>query len=161
MLADLSNLPVSEALPELNAALSAGLNVVLVAPAGAGKTTLVPLVLLAAPWRCDGRILMLEPRRLATRAGAARMAELVGEPVGKTIGYRTRLDRNISEATRIEVVTEGLLVAAGDNRWHLQRHRLPLSGWPLVAVRVGDDAGRHGCAGVAHLGTITSTLPSA
>ena len=82
----------------------------LVAPPGAGKTTLVPLALLDAPWRGDGRIVMLEPRRLATRAAAARMAVLLGEPVGRTVGYRTRLDAAVSAATRIEVVTEGLLV---------------------------------------------------
>src|SRR3954469_7163606 len=86
------DLPVTEALSALYAALAAGHNAVLVAPPGAGKTTLVPLALLDAPWRGDGRVLMLEPRRLAPRAAAARMASLRGEPVGKTIGYRTRLD---------------------------------------------------------------------
>ncbi|MBV1831418.1 ATP-dependent helicase HrpB [Komagataeibacter melomenusus] len=103
-------LPVAEALPALQAALARTSNAVLVAPPGAGKTTLVPLALLAAPWRGDGRILMLEPRRLATRAAATRMAELVGEPVGGLVGYRTRLDGATSERTRIEVITEGLLV---------------------------------------------------
>ncbi|MGS0648200.1 ATP-dependent helicase HrpB [Komagataeibacter melomenusus] len=103
-------LPVAEALPALQAALARTSNAVLVAPPGAGKTTLVPLALLAAPWRGDGRILMLEPRRLATRAAATRMAELVGEPVGGLVGYRTRLDGAGSERTRIEVITEGLLV---------------------------------------------------
>src|SRR5947199_9745309 len=86
------DLPVTDALPALHAALAAGRNAVLVAPPGAGKTTLVPLAVLDAPWRGDGRILMLEPRRVATRAAAARMATLLGRPVGKTIGYRTRLD---------------------------------------------------------------------
>ena len=86
------DLPVTDALPALHAALNAGRNAVLVAPPGAGKTTLVPLALLDAPWRGDGRILMLEPRRLATRAAATRMAFLLGEPVGQTVGYRTRLD---------------------------------------------------------------------
>ncbi len=104
------DLPVADALPALTAALAAGRNAVLVAPPGAGKTTLVPLVLLDAPWRDDRRILMLEPRRLATRAAAARMAALLGEPVGRTAGFRTRLDSAISADTRIEVVTEGLLV---------------------------------------------------
>ena len=82
----------------------------LVAPPGAGKTTLVPLALLDAPWRGDGRILMLEPRRLATRAAATRMAFLLDQPVGRTIGYRTRLDGAGSAETRVEVITEGLLL---------------------------------------------------
>ena len=103
-------LPVSDVLPALLAALNAGRNVVLVAPPGAGKTTLVPLALLDAAWRGDGRILMLEPRRLATRAAASRMAYLMGQPVGGTIGYRTRLDGAGSGETRIEVITEGLLL---------------------------------------------------
>ncbi|HUB50508.1 MAG TPA: ATP-dependent helicase HrpB [Acetobacteraceae bacterium] len=106
----LPNLPVTEALPALRDRLAAGGNAVLVAPPGAGKTTLVPLDLLHASWRGDGTILVLEPRRLATRAAAARMASLLGEPVGRTVGYRTRLDAAVSPATRIEVVTEGLLV---------------------------------------------------
>lgn len=106
----ISDLPVSDALPALHAALAAGRNAVLVAPPGAGKTTLVPLALLEAPWRGDQRILMLEPRRLATRAAATRMASLIDEPVGKTIGYRTRLDGAGSAETRVEVITEGLLL---------------------------------------------------
>jgi ATP-dependent helicase HrpB len=109
-MADLPSLPVSDALPALRAALGARRNAVLVAPPGAGKTTLVPLALLDAPWRGEGRLLMLEPRRLAARAAAARMSALLGEPVGTTVGYRTRLDSAVSAATRIEVVTEGLLV---------------------------------------------------
>ncbi len=106
----LPDLPVTEALPAVLATLAGRRNGVLVAPPGAGKTTLVPLALLDAPWRGDGRIVVLEPRRLATRAAAARMAELLGEPVGRTAGYRTRLDAAVSSATRVEVVTEGLLV---------------------------------------------------
>jgi ATP-dependent helicase HrpB len=104
------DLPVSDALPALHAVMNAGRNAVLVAPPGAGKTTLVPLALLDAAWRGDRRILMLEPRRLATRAAATRMAFLINQPVGRTIGYRTRVDGAGSAETRIEVITEGLLL---------------------------------------------------
>ncbi len=106
----LPDLPVNDALPALLGTLAAGRNAVLVAPPGAGKTTLVPLALMDAPWRGDQRILMLEPRRLATRAAATRMASLIGQPVGRTVGFRTRIDSAASAETRIEVVTEGLLV---------------------------------------------------
>ena len=81
----------------------------LVAPPGAGKTTTVPLALLAEPWLGQQRIVMLEPRRLATRAAARRMAYLLGESVGDTVGYQTRDERHIGSNTRIEVVTEGIL----------------------------------------------------
>ncbi len=103
-------LPVAEVLPALLEALARRPNAVLAAPPGAGKTTTVPLALMDAAWRGDGRILVLEPRRLAARAAAARMASLIGEAVGQTVGYRTRLDSAVSDATRIEVITEGLLV---------------------------------------------------
>jgi ATP-dependent helicase HrpB len=108
--AEAASLPVAEALPRLLAALEAGPNAVLVAPPGAGKTTVVPLALLPAAWRGEGRILVLEPRRLAARAAARRMAALLGEGVGETVGVRTRLDNAVGPRTRIEVITEGLLV---------------------------------------------------
>jgi ATP-dependent helicase HrpB len=101
-------LPIHDALPELKAALSSGSAAVLVAPPGAGKTTVVPLELLAEPWAADGKIIVLEPRRLAARAAADRMAKTLGEPVGQTVGYRVRMQTKVSAATRIEVVTEGV-----------------------------------------------------
>jgi ATP-dependent helicase HrpB len=104
----LPKLPVTDVLADLGAALSAGPRAVLSAPPGAGKTTLVPLFLLDQAWRGDGRIILLEPRRLAARAAAGRMASLLGERVGDTVGYRMRLDNKVSARTRIEVVTEGV-----------------------------------------------------
>jgi ATP-dependent helicase HrpB len=107
----LADLPVTEALPRLAEALRAGSNAVLVAPPGAGKTTLVPIALMAEPWAEGAKILVLEPRRVAARAAARRMADLLGEgQPGGTIGLATRLDRLVSDRTRVEVVTEGLLV---------------------------------------------------
>jgi ATP-dependent helicase HrpB len=99
---------VEQILPELKAALGSGSAAVLVAPPGAGKTTLVPLRLLGEPWRADGKIIVLEPRRLAARAAAERMARTLGERVGQTVGYRVRMQSKVSAATRIEVVTEGV-----------------------------------------------------
>lgn len=104
-----SRLPVEEALPRLKEALRTGVNAVLVAPPGAGKTTRVPLALLEEPWAVGKRILMLEPRRLAARSAARYMAGLLDEPVGKTVGYRIRLDTRVGPHTRIEVITEGIL----------------------------------------------------
>lgn len=101
-------LPIDGVLPEVLAALEAGPNAVLVADPGAGKTTRVPLALLDAPWRGDGRILVLEPRRLAARAAARRMAQELGQKVGQTVGYRVRMDSAIGPETRIEVITEGI-----------------------------------------------------
>ena len=104
-----SGLPIDEALPQLRRALAAHPSVVLTAPPGAGKSTVVPLVLLDEPWAAGKRILMLEPRRLAARAVALRMAQTLREAVGATVGYRMRLDTRVSRDTRIEVVTEGVL----------------------------------------------------
>jgi ATP-dependent helicase HrpB len=104
-----SGLPIDEALPQLRRALVEQSSAVLTAPPGAGKSTVVPLVLLGEPWAAGQRILMLEPRRLAARAVALRMAQTLGEAVGRTVGYRMRLDTRVSRDTRIEVVTEGVL----------------------------------------------------
>jgi len=104
----LPDLPITALVPAISAALDAVPSLVLQAPPGAGKTTIVPLSLLDAPWRNGGKILMLEPRRLATRAAARRMASLLTEPVGETVGYRVRLERKIGPATRIEVITDGI-----------------------------------------------------
>ena len=101
-------LPIDEALPRLVAALNAGTCAVLVAPPGAGKTTRVPLALLDEVFAAKGKIIVLEPRRLAARAAAQRMASSLGETVGETIGLRVRLTSLVSARTRIEVVTEGV-----------------------------------------------------
>ncbi|MES2722439.1 MAG: ATP-dependent helicase HrpB [Pseudomonadota bacterium] len=101
-------LPVEEILPALQAALVENTAAVLVAPPGAGKTTLVPLRLLDAPWLAGAKIIMLEPRRLAARAAADRMAKTLGERVGESVGYRVRMQSRVSARTRIEVVTEGV-----------------------------------------------------
>ncbi|WP_092363077.1 ATP-dependent helicase HrpB [Cribrihabitans marinus] len=104
----MERLPIDEALPALLDALRSGGRAVLQAPPGAGKTTRVPLAMLAAGLT-PGRIVMLEPRRLAARAAAERMAETLGERAGETVGYRIRGERKVTRATRIEVVTEGIL----------------------------------------------------
>jgi ATP-dependent helicase HrpB len=101
-------LPIDAALGELSAALGVNNAAVLVAPPGAGKTTRVPLVLIDEPWATGKKILVLEPRRLAARAAAARMAATLGEQVGDTIGLRVRFGSKISRRTRIEVITEGV-----------------------------------------------------
>ncbi|MEI7804184.1 MAG: ATP-dependent helicase HrpB [Hyphomicrobiales bacterium] len=103
-----SPLPIDQALPELTAALRARESAVLVAPPGAGKTTRVPLVLMDEPWAANKKILVLEPRRLAARTAAARMAATLKEDVGQTVGLRVRFGSKISKATRIEVITEGI-----------------------------------------------------
>ncbi len=101
-------LPIDDVLPELCKSLCTQGNLVLAAPPGAGKTTRVPLVLLDAVWRRGGKIILLEPRRLAARAAASRMADSLGETVGETVGLRMRLESKISSKTCIEVVTEGV-----------------------------------------------------
>ncbi|EEX89791.1 ATP-dependent helicase HrpB [Brucella ceti M644/93/1] len=107
-LTSLPDLPVTRILPQLDEALAHHASAVLVAPPGAGKTTLVPLHMLGADWRGEGVIVLLEPRRLAARAAARRMAQLLGEEPGETVGYRMRLESKVSAKTRILVVTEGV-----------------------------------------------------
>src|SRR6187401_1102090 len=103
-----TTLPIDAALPALGAALAGRNSAVLVAPPGAGKTTRVPLILIEQPWAKDKKILVLEPRRLAARAAAARMAATLGEQVGDTVGLRVRFGSRVTKRTRIEVVTEGI-----------------------------------------------------
>jgi ATP-dependent helicase HrpB len=105
----LPDLPINEALPALALALADRRSVLLEAPPGAGKSTIVPLFLRSSPWLKGQKILMLEPRRIAARAVAGRMAHLLGESVGHSVGFRTRLETRVSRETRIEVVTEGIL----------------------------------------------------
>ena len=105
----IGHLPVASVLGRLKEKLGGHHAAVLVAPPGAGKTTAVPLALLAADWLAGRRMLLLAPRRLAARAAAYRMADLLREPVGETVGYRIRLERRVGPRTRIEVVTEGVL----------------------------------------------------
>ncbi len=102
-------LPIDAVLDDLRSALRSGPGAVLQAPPGAGKTTHVPLALSGEPWLKGRKIVMLEPRRLAARAAALRMADLRGEAVGRSVGYRVRMDTRVGPATRIEVVTEGVL----------------------------------------------------
>ena len=104
-----ASFPIDELLPAIRASLEAHPRLVLEAPPGAGKTTRVPLALLDAPWLMGRRIVMLEPRRVAARAAAGFMASSLGEEVGQTVGYRIRFENRMSAATRIEVVTEGIL----------------------------------------------------
>lgn len=103
------DLPINDVIAELQAALQDSDEAVLQAPPGAGKTTVVPLALLDSQWLKGGKIIMLEPRRMAARAAATRMAELLGESVGETVGYSIRLDSCTGPKTRIEVITEGIL----------------------------------------------------
>jgi ATP-dependent helicase HrpB len=125
----LTGLPVEDVVAELRAALAGAGAAVLQAEPGAGKTTLVPLRLLDEPWLKGGRIVVLEPRRVAARAAAARMADLLGEEVGATVGYATRDDRRMGRTTRVEVVTDGILTR------RLQRD----PGLPGIALVVFDE----------------------
>src|SRR5690606_30803443 len=104
-----TGLPVEASVAEVRAALDTATAAVLVAPPGSGKTTVVPLRLLDEPWRAGRKIVVLEPRRLATRAAARRMAALLGASLGRTVGYVTRTDRETGPDIAIEVVTEGVL----------------------------------------------------
>ena len=104
-----TDLPVEDVVGVLRRALTQSSSAVLIAPPGAGKTTLVPLRLLDEPWIEGRRIVMLEPRRLAARAAAERMSVMLGETVGNTVGFQTRDERRIGPGTRVEVVTEGVL----------------------------------------------------
>src|SRR3954465_5009809 len=101
-------LPIDAVLGDLSRALGQNNAAVLVAPPGAGKTTRVPLALLDEPWVEDRKLVVLEPRRLAARPAADRMARTLREEVGETIGLRVRLGSKVSRRTRIEVVTEGV-----------------------------------------------------
>jgi ATP-dependent helicase HrpB len=106
---DIKTLPIEPVIPVLKKALIENSCAVLVASPGAGKTTRVPLALLNEPWLAGRKIIMLEPRRLAARAAARYMAAILGEQVGETVGYRVRMDTRVGPATRIEVITEGVL----------------------------------------------------
>ena len=101
--------PVEEKIPQIRRALAANRSVVLTAPPGSGKTTCVPPALLDEPWLRGRKVVMLEPRRLAARSCATYIAQRLGESVGGTVGYQVRLERKVSSATRLEIVTEGLL----------------------------------------------------
>lgn len=115
------HLPAYQIADSVNEALMESANLVITAPPGAGKSTLLPLTILRGMsdqalegfihdhLKSQGKILMLEPRRLAARQIAERMAQILGEPVGKTIGYRVRFESKVSDETRIEVLTEGIL----------------------------------------------------
>ena len=102
-------LPIATVLPAVGEALSGAGTAVVVAPPGAGKTTRLPLALLDSGWRRNGRILVLEPRRIAARAAAQQMARLLRESVGERVGYRVRHESRVGSRTVIEVVTEGIL----------------------------------------------------
>jgi ATP-dependent helicase HrpB len=103
------DLPITDVIDEVKAHLNSNNTLIVNAPPGAGKSTLLPLALMNEVWLGDQKILMLEPRRLAARTIAARMSDLLGDQVGKSVGYRVRFDNKISAETKIEVLTEGIL----------------------------------------------------
>ncbi|WP_295870854.1 ATP-dependent helicase HrpB [uncultured Zhongshania sp.] len=105
----MADLPIQSVIADIRSVLATGNELVLEAPPGAGKTTCVPLAVLAEPWLEGQRIVMLEPRRIAAKSAAERMAELLGERTGQTVGYRMRMETVVGPTTRIEVVTEGVL----------------------------------------------------
>ena len=103
------DLPITDVIDEVKNHLKSDSTLIVNAPPGAGKSTLLPLALLEEDWLGDQKILMLEPRRLAARSIASRMSDLLGDAVGNTVGYRVRFDNKVSEKTKIEVLTEGIL----------------------------------------------------
>ena len=103
------DLPVAEIIPQVKNHFSTANSLIIQAPPGAGKSTLLPLVLLNEPWLAGKKILMLEPRRLATKTIAQRMASMTGTELGDLIGYRIRFESAISKSTGLEVITEGIL----------------------------------------------------
>ncbi len=146
-----TGLPVEAVVPALRDALAGAGLAVLQAPPGAGKTTVVPLRLLAEPWLAGGRIVVLEPRRLATRAAARRMASLIGEEVGSSVGFTTRDERRVSRHTRVEVVTEGVLTR------RLQ-HDPELPGTGLVVFDEHHERNLQGDLGLALALDVRSTI---
>ena len=116
--------PIDAVVPQLQRTLRQHRIVLLTAQPGAGKTTQIPLALLQEPWLIPKTIIMLEPRRLAARAAARRMSDLLGEPLGTTVGYRTRLDTKIGPNTKLEVVTEGILTRILQHDPSLQNYGL-------------------------------------
>ncbi len=137
-----TTLPIESAVPELRQTLADGRNALLTAPPGAGKTTYVPLALLDEPWLAGRKVIMLEPRRLAARAAAHRMAGSRVETIGQTVGYRIRLDSKVGPDTRIEVVTEGVLT-------RLLQQDPSLSGYGIVLFDEFHERSLHADASLA------------
>ena len=104
-----TKLPVADIVVDVKRSLAAANTLIVSAPPGAGKSTVLPLALVGEPWLEGKKVVVLEPRRLAASSIAARMADLLNEPVGRTIGYHIRFEKKVSSDTQIEVVTEGIL----------------------------------------------------